>query len=83
MGPLLVLQHRMGALNQRFCRLGYQRLPHASRALDGLVEYHNMNFIFAGRSEPERVETGVVSWEFTSMFSESKPLFGRAFRPEG
>src|SRR5439155_1518224 len=52
-----------------------------SRSLDGLVEYHNMNFILLGRSEPERVETGVVSWNFFDVFGV-KPLFGRTFRPE-
>jgi putative ABC transport system permease protein len=48
-------------------------------SLDGLVEYHNMNFILLGRSEPERVESGVVSWNFFDVFGV-KPLFGRAFR---
>ena len=48
---------------------------------DGLVEYHNMNFILLGRSEPERVESGVVSWNFFDVFGV-KPLFGRAFRSD-
>src|SRR5260370_30636843 len=52
-----------------------------SHSLDGLVEYHNMNFLLLGRSEPERVETGVVSWNYFDVFGV-KPLFGRAFRPE-
>src|SRR5260370_16169059 len=52
-----------------------------SHALDGLVEYHNMNFILLGRSEPERVETGAVSWNYFDVFGV-KPLLGRAFRAE-
>jgi len=50
-------------------------------SLDGLVEYHNMSFILLGRSEPERVETGVVSWNFFNVFGV-KPLLGRDFNPE-
>src|SRR5712671_4152356 len=40
-----------------------------------------MNLLLLGRSEPERVETGVVSWNYFDVFGV-KPLFGRAFRPE-
>jgi putative ABC transport system permease protein len=52
-----------------------------NRSLDGLVEYHNMSFILLGRREPERVETGVVSWNFFDVFGV-KPLLGRDFTPE-
>jgi putative ABC transport system permease protein len=45
------------------------------------VEYHQMNFILLGRSEPERVDTGVVSWNYFDEFG-MKPLVGRAFRAE-
>ncbi len=48
--------------------------------MDGIVEYHNMQFILLGRSEPERVETGVVSWNFFDVFGV-KPLVGRMFEP--
>jgi putative ABC transport system permease protein len=51
-----------------------------TRSLDGIVEYHNMQFILLGRSEPERVETGVVSWNFFELFGV-KPLAGRMFEP--
>jgi putative ABC transport system permease protein len=50
-------------------------------SLDAVVEYHNMNFILLGRSEPERVETGVVSWNFFEVFG-IRPLFGRTFRED-
>jgi putative ABC transport system permease protein len=51
-----------------------------NRSLDGVVEYHNMQFILLGRSEPEDVETGVVSWNFFDLFGV-KPLIGRMFEP--
>jgi putative ABC transport system permease protein len=78
---LMVLQHRMGALNQGFSPLDTNDYRAQSHSLDGLVEYHHMNFILLGRSEPERVETGVVSWNYFDVFG-IKPLFGRAFRSE-
>jgi putative ABC transport system permease protein len=78
---LVVLQQRMGAMNQPFSAADTNDYRGQSRSLDGLVEYHNMNFILLGRSEPERVETGVVSWNYFDVFGV-KPLFGRAFRPE-
>jgi putative ABC transport system permease protein len=52
-----------------------------NRSLDGLVEYHNMQFILLGRSEPEQVETGVVSWNFFDLFGV-QPLVGRRFAPD-
>jgi putative ABC transport system permease protein len=78
---LVVLQHRMGTMNQPFSAADTNDYRGQSRSLDGLVEYHNMNFILLGRSEPERVETGVVSWNYFEVFGV-KPLFGRTFRPE-
>jgi putative ABC transport system permease protein len=51
-----------------------------SQSMDGIVEYHNMQFILLGRNEPERVETGVVSWNFFDVFGV-KPLIGRMFEP--
>jgi putative ABC transport system permease protein len=52
-----------------------------TRSLDAIVEYHNMQFILLGRSEPEQVETGVVSWNFFDIFGV-KPLAGRSFLPD-
>src|SRR5712671_7939770 len=52
---LVVLQHRMGMLDQPFSALDISDYRGQNRSLDGLVEYHNMNFILLGRSEPERV----------------------------
>jgi predicted permease len=48
-------------------------------ALDAVVEFHSMWFILLGRSEPERVSTGVVSTNFFEMFGV-KPMYGRDFR---
>ncbi len=84
-GDRLVTLHqqapRAGMLNQPFSVVEINDYRTQSHTLDGLVEYHNMNFILLGRSEPERVETGVVSWNYFDVFGV-KPLFGRAFRPE-
>jgi predicted permease len=52
-----------------------------NQTLDGLVEHHAMTFTLLGRSEPERVSTGVVSAEFFDVLG-LEPLLGRAFRPE-
>jgi predicted permease len=81
---LLVVQQqapKAGLLDQPFSVQEINDYRNQNHSLDGLVEYHNMNFILLGRSEPERVETGVVSWNFFDVFGV-KPLFGRAFRGE-
>jgi putative ABC transport system permease protein len=80
---------RLLMLNQRAARaggVGRSSVPELNdyrrqnRSLDGIVEYHNMQFILLGRTEPERVETGVVSWNFFDLFGV-KPLTGRMFEP--
>ena len=78
---LVVLRQRLGMMDQRFSAADTNDYRGQTRSLDGLVEYHNMNFILLGRSEPERVETGVVSWNYFDVFGV-KPLLGRTFRPE-
>ena len=72
---------RAGMLGQPFSVAETNDYRAQSHSLDGLVEYHNMNFILLGRGEPERVETGVVSWNYFDIFG-LKPLFGRSFRPD-
>ena len=47
-----------------------------ARSLDGMAEFHNMWFILLGRSEPERVATGVVSSNFFDLLGV-QPVFGR------
>jgi putative ABC transport system permease protein len=81
---------RLLLLNQRTTRegggIGLCSVPEMNdyrrqnRSMDGIVEYHNMQFILLGRSEPERVETGVVSWNFFDLFGV-KALAGRLFEP--
>jgi putative ABC transport system permease protein len=53
----------------------------AASSLDGVVEYHSMNFTLLGGSEARRVRTGVVSWNFFDVFGV-KPILGRSFRVE-
>jgi putative ABC transport system permease protein len=43
-----------------------------------LVEYHEMSFVLLGKPEPERVQTGVVSWNFFDLLGV-RPLMGRSF----
>src|SRR5262249_48783727 len=58
-----------------------QDLRARNRSLDDLVEYHNMSFILLTGSEPQRVETGVVSWDFFRTFGV-RPRVGRGFAPD-
>ena len=54
---------------------------HQNHTLSDLVEYHNMNFVLLGGEEPVRINTGVVSPEFFSLFGVH-PILGRDFRNE-
>ena len=47
-------------------------------SLDGLVEFHQMNFDLLRRGEPDRVATGVVSHNFFDVLG-IRPLVGRTF----
>ena len=49
-----------------------------NHTLSNLVEYHTMSFTLFGHGEPERIRTGVVSWNYFDMFG-IKPILGRAF----
>jgi putative ABC transport system permease protein len=50
-----------------------------NHTLAGLAEYHSMWFVLLGKSEPERVQTGVVAANYFDVLGV-KPLFGRTFR---
>jgi len=52
-----------------------------NHSLSGLVEYHTMSFILYGHGDPDRVRTGVVSWNYFDLFGV-KPLLGRDFTSE-
>src|SRR5512143_1674777 len=50
-----------------------------NRTLEGLAEYHSMWFVLLGKSEPERVQTGVVAANYFDVLGV-KPVLGRTFR---
>lgn len=50
----------------------------ATRSLEGLVEYHNMDFTLLGHGEPRRVRVGVVSPNYFELHGV-RPVAGRDF----
>jgi predicted permease len=48
--------------------------------LEAVVEYHSLWFNLIADGDPERVLSGVVSWQFFEMLG-IEPLVGRAFQP--
>ena len=52
-----------------------------SQVLESVVEYHSMPFNLVGREEPQRVQTGVVSWNVFDMLGV-RPILGRTFRED-
>ena len=52
-----------------------------NNVLSALVEYHSMSFTLFGHGDPDRVKTGVVSWNYFDVLGV-RPLLGRTFRPE-
>jgi len=51
-----------------------------SQSLDAVVEHHTMSFTLLGGTEPQRVQTGVVSANFFNVLGVT-PIFGRTFLP--
>src|SRR5271157_2914624 len=51
-----------------------------NHTLSGLVEFHAMSFILYGHGDPDRVRTGVVSWNYFDLFGV-RPILGRTFLP--
>lgn len=72
---------RAGIFNVPFSVPELMDIRAQNRSLDAVVEYHSMAFILLGRKEPERVLTGVVSWNFFDAFGV-RPLVGRSFRSD-
>ncbi|HXG63927.1 MAG TPA: ABC transporter permease [Blastocatellia bacterium] len=82
--------NRLVFLNQRAPLGGVERMSFSvkeindyrerNQTLEGVVEYHSMSFILLGGEEPERIQTGVVSWNFFDVMGV-KPLLGRTFLP--
>jgi predicted permease len=50
-----------------------------NHSFSSIMEYHEMSFILLGGEEPQRVQTGVVSWNFFDELGV-KPVRGRTFR---
>ena len=78
---LILRQQRplAGIQAQGFSPLEMDDYRQQSKTLESIVEYHNMWFVLLGRGEPERVATGVVSWNYFDLFGV-KPVAGRTFR---
>jgi predicted permease len=72
---------RAGIPNQGFSPKEILDYRDMSATLDQVVEFHSMWFILLGRGEPERVQTGVVSWNFFDAFG-IEPVAGRTFRAD-
>ncbi|MFT5690941.1 MAG: putative ABC transport system permease protein, partial [Oceanicoccus sp.] len=53
----------------------YRRL---NESLSDVVEYHSMQFTLLGHGLPQRVQTGVVSWNYFDVFG-IRPVLGRSF----
>jgi predicted permease len=68
-----------GVENMAFSATEIADYTKQTAGLDGIAEFHSMWFILLGRSEPERVSTGVVSANFFEMFGV-KPMLGRDFK---
>jgi putative ABC transport system permease protein len=69
---------RAGITAQGFSALELDDYRAQATSLDAVVEYHNMWFVLLGRGEPERVQTGVVSWNYFDLFGV-RPIVGRTF----
>jgi predicted permease len=72
---------RAGIQAQPFSALEMDDYRQQAKTLESVVEYHNMWFVLLGRGEPERVATGVVSWNYFDLFGV-RPVAGRTFRED-
>ena len=78
---MLVQQHTQGTQNTAFSPKELDDLRAQSAAFADFVEYHSLNFTLLGRGEPERVLSGVVTWNFFQMLGV-EPYIGRMFLEE-
>ncbi len=67
-----------GVKNVGISPVEFRELRTRAATVANLVEYHSMPFVILGGSEPERVQTGVVSAGFFQTLGV-KPLLGRLF----
>ena len=70
---------RLGLEDVGFSVPEIRDLTEQARSLDGVAEYHSMNFTLLGGDEPQRVRVGVVSASFFDLLGVP-PLLGRTFR---
>jgi putative ABC transport system permease protein len=81
----LVVLHQRDPLDadseQLFSVPEIEDLRRRSHSFAAIAEYHSMWFNLLGRSEPERVQTGVVSANFFGVLG-TRALLGRTFSPE-
>jgi putative ABC transport system permease protein len=78
---LMILSHAAPLANQQNFGVSIKELydyREQLASMDGLVEFHQMNFDLLRRGEPDRVATGVVSHNFFDVLG-IKPLLGRTF----
>ncbi|HYL06229.1 MAG TPA: ABC transporter permease [Thermoanaerobaculia bacterium] len=83
-GRLVVLHQRdprAVTMDQQFSVPDIEDLRRRTRSFSGLAEYHSMWFNLLGGTEPERVQTGVVSANFFGVLG-TRALLGRTFSPD-
>ncbi len=73
-------QNKLGIDDIQFSVHEIQDFRDQNHSLSGLVEFHAMSFILYGHGDPDRVRTGVVSWNFFDLFGV-QPILGRTFQP--
>jgi putative ABC transport system permease protein len=71
-------QKKLGIDDIQFSVHEMQDYREQNHSLSGLVEFHAMSFILYGHGDPDRVRTGVVSWNYFDLFGV-KPILGRTF----
>jgi predicted permease len=81
--------NRLILIRQQLPLAGVQRLNFSvhdiedyrnqNHSFSSIMEYHEMPFILLGGEEPQRVQTGVVSWNFFDELGVT-PVRGRTFR---
>jgi len=83
-GNQLVIVHQQAPLakvpNMPFSVKEVMDYREQSQTLDAVVEHHSMSFTLLGGSEPQRVQTGVVSANFFDVLGVT-PILGRTFLP--
>jgi predicted permease len=84
-GRLVVLHQRERLTaeggDQGFSVPDIEDLRRRNHSFSGLAEYHSMWFNLLGRTDPERVQTGVVSANFFGVLG-TRAILGRTFSPE-